>query len=68
MIYDTRSIENFAVPMLIGGEARRKAKQLARKQPTREKAEQVYFNILAVWVVNNYLQWMGIPTELKAGG
>lgn len=53
--------------MLIGGEARRKAKQLARKQPTREKAEQVYFNILAVWVVNNYLQWMGIPTELKAG-
>lgn len=59
-------IENFAIPMLIGRTSRRLAKQFALEQPNRQKAEQVYFNTLAVCVVNDYLQWMGIATELNA--
>lgn len=67
MIYNTQEIENFALPMLIGRNWRRLAKQFALEQPNRQKAEQVYFNTLAVCVVHDYLQWMGISTELNAG-
>ncbi len=35
--------------------------------PTPEKAEQVRLNTLAVCVVNDYLQMMGIPTNLNSG-
>ncbi|HIK10122.1 MAG TPA: DUF1822 family protein [Oscillatoriaceae cyanobacterium M33_DOE_052] len=61
------NIENFAVPMLIPRTWRTLAKQFALEQPNRQKAEQVYFNTLAVCVVHDYLQWMGINTELTAG-
>ncbi|MBO0351048.1 DUF1822 family protein [Phormidium pseudopriestleyi FRX01] len=57
---------NFTIPMLIGRTSRRLAKQFALEQPNRQKAEQVYFNTLAVCVVNDYLEWMGIATELSA--
>lgn len=67
MIYNTQEIENFALPMLIGRNWRRLAKQFALAQPNRQKAEQVYFNTLAVCVVHDYLQWMGISTKLNAG-
>ncbi|WP_199246422.1 DUF1822 family protein [[Phormidium] sp. ETS-05] len=61
------NIENFAVPMLIPRTSRQQAKQFALEQPNRQKAEQVYFNTLAVCVVRDYLQWMGINTEPTAG-
>lgn len=57
---------NLTIPMLIAGTSRRLAKQFALEQPNRQKAEQVYFNTLAVCVVNDYLEWMGIATELSA--
>ena len=48
-------------------QARQTALQFAQEQPTPEKAQQVQFNTLAVWVVNDYLQLMGIATNLAAG-
>lgn len=64
---NTQEIEKFFLPMLIGRNWRRIAKQFALEQPNRQKAEQVFFNTLAVCVVHDYLQWMGISTELNAG-
>ena len=61
------SIEEWFLPLPITETARQTAQQFANHQPTVEKAEQVRLNTLAVWVVNDYLQLMGIPTNLKAG-
>jgi hypothetical protein len=66
MIYNTQRFDNFAVPMLIDRDSRRIAKQFALQQPHRQKAEQVYLNTLAVCVVNDYLQWLGIATERES--
>lgn len=43
------------------------ANEFAQQQPFSPKAEQVRLNTLAVWVVNDYLTLMGIPTDLNAG-
>lgn len=59
-------LENLTIPMLIGRTSRRFAKQFALEQPNRQKAEEVYFNTLAVCVVKDYLEWMGIATEVSA--
>ncbi|MDT9187623.1 MAG: DUF1822 family protein [Limnospira sp. PMC 894.15] len=67
MANHTQQIENSALPMLIGINSRRLAQQFAREQPNRQKAEQVYFNTLAICVVRNYLEWMGIATQVNAG-
>ncbi|WP_017719341.1 DUF1822 family protein [Kamptonema formosum] len=67
MTYSSHEIENFALPLPLTQNARRVAQQFASEQPTPQKAEQVRLNTLAVWVVNDYLQMMGIPTDLSAG-
>lgn len=67
MTYSSHDRENFALPLPLTQNARRVAQQFASQQPTPEKAEQVRLNTLAVWVVNDYLQMMGIPTDLSAG-
>jgi hypothetical protein len=43
---------------------RAQAQQFAAEQPTREKAEQVRLNTIAVGVVNNYLQMLDVRTNL----
>lgn len=43
------------------------ARQFSTQLPTLEKAEQVRLNTLAVCAVNDYLQMMGIPTNLNSG-
>lgn len=40
------------------------AQQFASEQPTLEKAEQVRLNTIAVSVVNDYLQMLGVKTNL----
>jgi len=40
------------------------AQQFAQQQPNPLKAEQVYLNTLAVWIANEYLQLMGVETNL----
>jgi hypothetical protein len=63
MTYNTNEREEFALSLPITQTARTTAQQFASEQPTRQKAEQVRLNTLAVHVVNDYLQMMGIPTK-----
>jgi hypothetical protein len=65
MTYHTNNIEDFALPLPITQMARRTAQQFATGQPTPQKAEQVWLNTLAAYVVNDYLQMMGISTDLS---
>ena len=46
--------------------ARDTAHTFAHQQLTPEKAQQVYLNTLAVWVVQDYLALMDIPCNLQA--
>lgn len=67
MTYHTHELDNCALPLPITLMARRKAQEFASRQPTPQKAEQVRLNTLAVYVVNDYLQLIGIPTDLAVG-
>lgn len=60
------NIENFSLPILITRAARRKANEFGRGQLTRQKAQQVYFNTLAVLLIKDYLELMGVNTTLEA--
>ncbi|MEH2050444.1 DUF1822 family protein [Nostoc sp.] len=62
----TYQLDDFALTLPISQRARITAQQFANQQPNPEKAEQVRLNTLAVWVVNDYLQMMDIPTDLQA--
>jgi hypothetical protein len=65
MNYQTRKIqEDCALPLPITQAAHKIARQFSQQQPTQEKAQQVRWNTLAVCAVNDYLQMMGIPTNL----
>lgn len=62
----TYQLDNFALTLPITQRAIKTAQEFASLQPTSEKAEQVRLNTLAVWVVNDYMQMMEIPTDLEA--
>lgn len=64
MTYNTQDFDNWALPLPITRMARRKAQEFADMQPTPQKAEQVRLNTLAVYVINDYLQMINIPTDL----
>lgn len=66
MTNTTYQLDNFALTLPITQKASKTAQEFASQQPTPEKAEQVRLNTLAVWVVNDYLQMMDIPTNLEA--
>lgn len=59
------NITAFALPLPITQAARRIASHLASQQSTAQKASQVRLNTIAVCVVNDYLQMLGIATELS---
>lgn len=67
MTYNTNERDAAALRLPITQAAHQTAQQFARRQPTPEKAEQVRLNTLAVWVVNDYLQMLGIPTAPLIG-
>lgn len=67
MTHNTADIQDFALTLPLPQAARQLAQQFASQQPTPTKAEQVHQNTLAVWVVNDYLQMMGIDTALERG-
>ncbi|KAB8330569.1 DUF1822 family protein [Scytonema tolypothrichoides VB-61278] len=58
------NLDDLALTLPITQAASRTAQQFANQQPTPEKAEQVRLNTLCVWVVNEYLEMMDIPTQL----
>ncbi|MFH7029840.1 MAG: DUF1822 family protein [Heteroscytonema crispum UTEX LB 1556] len=60
----TDELEDFSLTLPIAQIARQIAQQFAQGQPTPEKAEQVQLNTLSVLVVNDYLQMMGIATNV----
>jgi hypothetical protein len=66
MAYSKIKIEDVSLPLPITQVARGLAQRFAKQQPNPQKAEQVYLNTLAVYVVNHYLQLMGISTDLAA--
>ncbi|MGB3516485.1 MAG: DUF1822 family protein [Elainellaceae cyanobacterium] len=54
-----------AIPMLVPSTTKQLAQGFAQQQPTSEKSEQVYYNTLAVLIVNNYLKMLGFKTDLS---
>jgi len=66
MANSTSQTKDFSLSLPIIQAARRIAQEFAAGQPTPQKAEQVRLNTLAVYVVNDYLQMMGIATDLTA--
>jgi hypothetical protein len=66
MANSTSQTKDFSFALPITQKARRIAQEFASAQLPPQKAEQVRLNTIAVCVVNNYLQMMGIPTNLKA--
>ena len=66
MVHSINTIKAKSIPLSITQAAFKRAQQFARLQPTKEKKCWVYFNTLAVCVVNDYMQMIGIPTDLQA--
>lgn len=58
-------IQDYTLPLPITQMAINTARKFASGQPTSEKTEQVRWNTLAVCAVNDYLQMIGIPTDLS---
>lgn len=56
--------EHCAISLPITAQIRDIAERFAARQPTKEKAEQVLLNTIAVLIVNNYLKMLGIDTDL----
>lgn len=66
MTLSTDDRDRFALPLPITQIARQAADRFAHQQPNPAKAEQVQLNILAVSVMHDYLQMMGIATNREA--
>ena len=66
MVHSIDTIKANSIPVSITRAALKKAQLFASVQPTEEKKRQVYFNTLAVCVVNDYMQMMEIDTDLQA--
>ena len=47
--------------------ARNLALQFASEQANPQKGKRVYFNTLAVWAVNYFLEWMEMETDIDGG-
>jgi Protein of unknown function (DUF1822) len=65
MVANFQDLENIAIPLPITTETREIARNFARQQADREKAKQVLHNTLAVLTVKNYLEMLGIATDLS---
>ncbi|NDJ24642.1 DUF1822 family protein [Nostoc sp. B(2019)] len=61
----TQIIEHLKFTVSLTLSAHLKAKQFARHQSNPQKAEHVYYNTLAVYAVNYYLQYLGFETDLE---
>lgn len=64
MVANLQDIENIAIPLPITSETREIAHNFAAQQTTKQKAEQVLYNTLAVLTVQSYLEMLGIATDL----
>ncbi|MBD2301311.1 DUF1822 family protein [Nostoc sp. FACHB-87] len=67
MTRTTQRVDDLGITLPITQAACKMAERFAHQQPNSTKAEQVRLNTLAVWVVNEYLQLMEIPTNRNVG-
>lgn len=65
MILDFQNIENIAVALPITSDSRELARIFASQQTNEQKAVQIFLNTLAILIVRNYLELLGIPTNLS---
>lgn len=56
----------WAVPLPVPSEARTQARHFAQSGRDALQARQIYLNTLAVWLMKQYLHWMGLKTDLAA--
>ncbi|MBD2433111.1 MULTISPECIES: DUF1822 family protein [Fischerella] len=66
MSHQTYKFDDIALTLPITQAARTTAQQFAHQLPYPQIAERVRLNTLCVLAVNDYLQMMGLPTDLKA--
>ena len=64
MVDNFQDIENLAVSLPITSADREIASSFSARQTTKQKAEQVLYNTLAVLAVKSYLEMLGISTDL----
>ena len=64
MVANLQDIENIAIILPITSESRKIAHNFAAQQATKLKAERVFHNTLAVLTVKNYVEMLGIATDL----
>lgn len=64
MVANYQDVENIAISLPITAENREIAYNFAAQQATKQKAEQVLYNTLAVLIVRSYLKMLGIATDL----
>jgi hypothetical protein len=67
MAKNTKQIQGFALPLPITQSAQETAKKFSEQaQNFPDKVEKIKLNTLAVCIVDNYLQMMGINTDITA--
>ena len=60
------SMDTYLLEIPLEQTARNLALQFASEQANPQKGKRVYFNTLAVWAVNYFLEWMELETDLDA--
>ena len=60
-------LQNINLKVKINAKHHAITKKFAIQQDTVEKGKQVYLNTLAVLVVNDFLKWMNVNTDLESG-
>ena len=61
------SMDTYLLEIPLEQTARNLALQFASEQANPLKGKRVYFNTLAVWAVNYFLEWMELETDIDGG-
>ncbi|XZO03763.1 MAG: DUF1822 family protein [Microcoleus sp.] len=61
------SMDTYLLEIPLEQTARNLALQFASEQANPQKGKRVYFNTLAVWAVNYFLEWMELETNIDGG-
>ncbi|MEG3842486.1 DUF1822 family protein [Microcoleus sp. herbarium14] len=61
------SMDTYLLEIPLEQTARNLALQFASEQANLLKGKRVYFNTLAVWAVNYFLEWMELETDIDGG-
>ncbi|BAZ45521.1 hypothetical protein NIES4102_25450 [Chondrocystis sp. NIES-4102] len=64
MIFNSQNIKNNALSLPITRKTRKIAQEFAAQQINKYKVERVFYNTVAVLTVKNYLEMLGIATNL----